>query len=114
MPPTGHSTPRGSRSSVGVEKFIDEFKKEIELLRSSETEDLALESDKSRSNRSGQLAWEDTVEKITFEQVDLFTRQVASELAEKLASKIAAKLDPDKLLQLIKDEVIARASRKVS
>ncbi len=115
MPPTGQNSPRGSRSSAGVEKFIDEFKKEIELLRSTESEALPLDSDKSRDRRGGQpLAWEETVEKITYEQVDLFTRQVASELAEKLATKIAAKLDPDKLLQLIKDEVIARASRKVS
>jgi hypothetical protein len=58
------------------------------------------------------MNWEDTVEKLTPDKVALFTRQLAYDLAEKLAIRIAAKIDPDKLLNLIKAEVIARAQQE--
>ncbi len=100
-------------SSGGVEKFIDEFKKEIERLRSSESDDLSVAENRVDSaSQVGQLRWEDTVERTDPQQVQMFTRELASELAEKLAVIIAAKIDPDKLLQLVKSEIIARSSGK--
>jgi CheY-like chemotaxis protein len=109
--PTDAAGQRGQSKSVGVERFIDEFKKEIERLRSSEPEDLEVGAKASDASRSkGQMAWEDVVEKTTPEQVELFTKQLASELADKLAVLIASKIDADKLLHLIKNELMARSS----
>jgi CheY-like chemotaxis protein len=97
--------------SAGVEKFIDEFKKEIERLRSSEPEDLDMEErGASPGHAKRQMTWEEVVEKTSPEQVEIFTRQLASELAEKLAALIASKIDADKLLQLLKSELVARSS----
>ncbi|MEW6049976.1 MAG: hypothetical protein AB1644_02800 [Candidatus Zixiibacteriota bacterium] len=109
--PTGGS----SRSTVGVEKFIDEFKKEIERIRSTEGENIMVEDAKPRAQSPGtQLSWEETLEKVNPAQVELFTRQLAAELASQLAERIAAKIDPDKLLQIIKNEIVGRLRERRS
>lgn len=98
----------GKRRNAGVDKFIDEFKKEIERIKTSESESIFIEETHKDSGGSDQgLAWEETLEKVSPEQVEIFTRQLASELAEKIAAKIAAKIDPDRLMQLIKSEILA-------
>ncbi len=97
--------------TAGVEKFIDEFKKEIERIRSNEPDSIFVEEQRESSDsRSGK--WEESLEKVSSQEVQLFTRQFAAELAEKIAEKIVGKIDPDKLLQLIKAEIIAHHNRK--
>lgn len=102
----------GSRpKTAGVEKFIDEFKKEIERIRSNEPDSIFVEEQKQSVDQDS-LAWEESLEKVTPQQVELFTRQFAAELAEKIAEKIVGKIDPDKLLQLIKAEILAHHQAK--
>lgn len=109
----GPEKPDGSRSAVGVDKFIDEFKKEIERIRASEGEPVMAEEAKARPQASGgQLAWEETLEKVNSSQVEFFSRQLAVELAAQLAEKIAAKIDSEKLLQLIKAEIVNRMQQR--
>ena len=99
----------------GVDKFIEEFKKEIENIRADEPQSITIDDVKSEAaHAAGEIVWEESMEKVTSDQVNMFTRELVSELAEKLAQKIADKIDGDKLLSLIKDEILARgqASRK--
>jgi CheY-like chemotaxis protein len=101
------SLPPGKNRSAGVEKFIDEFKKEIEQLRSNEPDSIFLaEAKEARKPGDQTLLWEETLEKVTPQQVEVFTRQLAQEIAEKIAEKIVSKIDSDKLLQLIKAEIL--------
>jgi CheY-like chemotaxis protein len=105
--PNAGSLPEGKNRSAGVEKFIDEFKKEIERLRSNEPESIFVDEDKAGAKGSERnLQWEETLEKITPQQMELFTRQLAQEIGEKIAEKIISRIDTDKLLQLIKAEII--------
>lgn len=111
--PNAGSLPPGKNRSAGVEKFIDEFKKEIERLRSNEPESIFLEEGKAGPKTDGQdLRWEETLEKVTPQQMELFTRQLAQEIADKIAEKIVAKIDSEKLLQLIKAEIINHFGRR--
>lgn len=104
--------PKSSKQSeekrkAGVEKFIDEFKKEIEQLRSDEPESIFVQEDTPRKKQPG-MSWEEKIETVTADQLVLFTKQFSQDLAEKIADKITAKIDADKLLQLIKSEIVAK------
>jgi len=100
-------------SGAGVEKFIDEFKKEIEKLDVDQPESVVIKDESSGDSPAApqRASWEDSVENMTGEKVSLFTRQLAYDLAEKIAIKIVAKIDADKLLNLIKHEIVARAEK---
>lgn len=102
-----------ARHTAGVDKFIDEFKKEIEKIRADDQE-VAVEDEGGTQVATDEedLVWEEKVEKITPEHMEIFTREFVSRLAEKLAEQIAAKIDSDKLLQLIKSEIVGRSSKK--
>lgn len=116
-PPPG-SKPEAGLNPVkppvaGVEKFIDEFKKEVERIRSDEPETMVLdEVSTAKPVAKGKMVWEEKLEKVTPEQINLFTRQFTLELAERIAAKIAAKIDPNKLTQLIKSEIIEHIRNK--
>ena len=88
-----------------VDKFIDEFKKEIEKIHSSETESITLNSESAEPDQARKLDWEDTLEQLTPQRIEMFSQQFASELAERLAEKISAKIDSEKLLSLLKTEI---------
>lgn len=106
--------------SAGVEKFIDEFKKEIEKFEGDELERVSIDATDTPNGqqKAGDSShnWEDTIESITADDLQLFTRQFASELADKVSEKLADRLmqslDPDKLLVLLRNEIMARAARK--
>jgi len=107
------SAPTQPKAPV-VEKFIDEFKKEIEKVHSDEPESIMLKADKPAEEKAGvrDKKWEESFEDITSEQVGLFTHQLCSELAEKIADKIVSKIDSEKLLNLIKNEIFSRTRNK--
>lgn len=107
------SKPTKSKAS-DVEKFIDEFKKEIEKVRDDEPESVVVGADKAADQKAGVTKQnrEVSLENITSEQVSVFTRELCSELAEKIAAMIVSKIDNDKLLIMIKDEILARARNK--
>ncbi len=108
-PSTVSAAPK--RKEAGVEKFIDEFKREIEALRTAdegvtEPANAAVSEDEEAKYR-----WDEAVQSVSREQIDLFTKEVARAVGETIAEKIAAKLDPEKLLQLLRNELSARAKR---
>ena len=57
------------------------------------------------------LTWEESLEKTDSAQIDLFAREFARELGRKVAEIIAAKIDPEKLLRLIKAEIIEKQKK---
>lgn len=113
--PASQVLPGGKGRTVGVEKFIDEFKREIEKFRSDEPEPSGSEPGKEKSQSAGegkQMVWEETVERLNSDTVGVFTRQLAHDLAEKIAEKIVSKIDAEKLLVLIKNELLSQPHKK--
>ena len=99
--------------SPGVDQFIDEFKKEIKKIRSDEPESVTINEDQTgKSDSTEGLSWQDTLEKMSPEEVRLFTRQFVSALADRVAQLIAAKIDSDKLTQMLRREIMARLEKK--
>ncbi|MFH1686982.1 MAG: hypothetical protein ABIE70_05605 [bacterium] len=98
----------------GVSQFLDEFKREVKKLDLDLPESLVIRAegetvpDKSSENTQ----WVDSLETITGDQLEIFTKEFAQELAERVATKIVDKIDTIKLLNLIKSEVITRTKQK--
>lgn len=97
-----------------VDKFLDEFKKEVEKLQSDVPESVNLEPEQPspRSSGGSERVWQESAENITLDEVSLFTRQLRTELAEKIAEKIMAKIDSEKLFNLLKNEILSHARNK--
>jgi CheY-like chemotaxis protein len=111
--PTGHPATGAGRNNVeGVEKFIDEFKREIELLRSREGEVPVAETPKPATPPPGKMTWEDQIEAMSVDHIRPFTKELTAMLAERIAERIVAKIDPERLLALIKEELMAVARKK--
>ena len=101
-----------SSESQGVDKFIDEFKKEVEKIQADPPESINISDNDDPSEIDDKnMNWQDSFEKITPENLELFSKQFISELAKKLAARIADKIDSEKLLDLIKNEIIKRMSQ---
>ncbi len=110
IPADTPSTPGGAKDGGGVEKFIDEFKKEIEKFHADEPESVTLREESPEP--VSDTDWEETIENITPEKVELFTQRLASDLAERIAERLVSKLDSDKLLHLIKTEIVNELRRR--
>lgn len=57
------------------------------------------------------MSWDEKLENLTPDQMGLFTAQFSKDLAEKIADKIINKIDEEKLLALIKSEIIAHTKK---
>jgi hypothetical protein len=108
-PPPDFLPPAGEN----VEKFIDEFKKEVDKIHDSEPQTVVVEADSaSRNTKSDEHDWEDSLEKISPEQISLFKQEFVALLAEKIAQKIVDKIDSQKLLSMLKNEIMAQQAPK--
>jgi len=100
--------PDSASNKGGVEGFIEEFKKEVDKINDHLPDSIVVHEDSPSSEEPGEkLVWEEKIENLTNEQLGPFTTELAAQLAERLAEKIAAKIDGDKLLILLKSELIA-------
>jgi len=107
--PKSHAATKPGGGSPGVEKFIDEFKKEMEQIRDTESERLVPDVKTIGHDLPGdKLGWEEKLEKLGPSEMEMFTLVFAQELGRRVAEIIAAKIDPDKLLRLIKAEFLER------
>jgi hypothetical protein len=116
-PPPGTPEPLDAPSpdtGSSVDKFLDEFKKEVEKLQSDVPESVNLEPEQpSRSSsRGSERVWQESAESIATDEVRLFTHQLRTELAEKIAEKIMTKIDSKELLNLLKNEILSHAQNK--
>lgn len=92
--------------AAGVEKFIDEFKKEIEQLRDDDAvEDLFVSSEPSAKSGKG-LAWDEKVEQLTPQKINLFAQDFAKHLGQKVAEMLVAKIDIEKLTRMLQREIL--------
>ncbi len=100
-----HSSPKpGQAEGEGVEKYIDEFKQEIEKFESDEPAETATPT---------QVPPQQTPPPgLTPQAMDLFINQLTTKLAEQIATRIAAKIDSDKLLNLIKAEILSHLKQQ--
>ncbi len=103
------------KSEGGVEKFIEDFKKEVEKFADT-PQSVPARTTKAASAPKAQTAAASKpnggLENVTVDQVEVFTRQFISALAEKVAEKIATKIDPQKLLSLIKNEIVSKNQKQ--
>jgi hypothetical protein len=111
-PPPDPSSTESREKAGGVEKFIDEFKEEMERIHSTEEPAVvAVKPDKYQpAAKEKELSWEETLERVSAEDMRIFSHQFAVALADRLASKILAKIDNEKLLQLIAAEMARYAA----
>jgi len=110
----GPGTPSSVNSvpAIGVEHFIDEFKKEMEQVRSNEEErPLSEVPSQTPAELGDELAWEETMEKIGPTQIDIFIKEFAREVGQKVAEMMTSRIDSDKLLRLIKSEILERQKK---
>ncbi len=108
-PDSGSKDEPADHPAPDADKFIDEFKKEMDKIRSTEPESVTISDDEQgKAEARKPLDWQDSLEKMTPEQLGVFTQQFISELADKIAKLITAKIDNDKLLNLLKKEIIKR------
>jgi len=106
-PSPGTTHRAAAESGAGVEKFIDEFKKEMEQMRGEDSDDLMVTPARAaKGDPEDVLAWEDKLEKLTPAQLEPFTREFAQELGRQVAERILSKIDSEKLLRLIKAEIV--------
>lgn len=102
--------------AAGVEKFIDEFREEMQRIRTAEEPPQVVTVKETEAGAGEPKAethnWEEELERLTPADVALFSRQFASELAARIAEKIVAKIDNEKLLKLVAAEIAARTKKK--
>ena len=94
-----------------VEKFIDEFRREVEKFQADDETEQVTIRDEAQKPKS-EPDWEETIENISPEKAELFTRQLSADIADRIAARIVDKLDSEKLLQFIKAEIIERMGNK--
>lgn len=96
---------------AGVDNFIDEFKKEIEKIGTDITDSVTID-EQGNPAKNENMSWEDSIEKINPQEMALFKKQFVETLAMKIAKIITDKIDADKLLVLLKQEIIKQAQKK--
>lgn len=102
------------KSDSGVERFIEDFKKEVEKFTDSApaAPAKAPKPAVAKAPAPAPTAAPGGLGNVTIDQVEVFTRQFVNALAEKVAEKIATKIDPQKLLSLIKNEIVAKNQKQ--
>ena len=113
-PPKSERVPNKQSSDNNVEKFIGEFKKEVQKIQADGLETVMLEADRPSVQKAGTNTpgWEDSLEQVSDQQIALFTKEFIATLAETIAEKIVARIDSDVLMELLRCEIIAKATRK--
>lgn len=99
----------GGKKTGGVEKFIEEFKKEVESFGSESSRNVIDTKSKPAATAKPANVSSDPLENITIDQVEVFTRQFVSDLADRVAERIASKIDAQKLMSLLKNEIISKS-----
>lgn len=108
-----HPAVGGGKNRVeGVEKFIDEFKKEIELLRSRETDPPIAETSALAKPVPAGVSWKEEIESMSVEQLRPFAKDLTAMLAERIAERIVSKIDSERLMALVKEELSSISRKK--
>ncbi len=106
---------KGEKDGGGVERFIEDFKKEVEKFTDPQPSAPAKTIKAAPAPKVKAVAApksNEAIENVSVDQVEVFTRQFVSALAEKVAEKIATKIDAQKLLSLIKNEIVSKNKKQ--
>lgn len=141
-PQGGTSTPASGKSSPGVpadrhgekaqppthteavDKFISEFKKEMEKITGDPTGGIEVaniaaspepgsKSHPDPASGKAKLEWEEGLEKITPAEISSIAGKLVESLADRVAQRIVENLDQDIIYHLIKDSIDTVLSRNV-
>lgn len=104
-----------------VDKFISEFKKEMEKITGDATGGIEVTNiAPPESKRTApppisktDLKWEEGLEKITPAEIQTISEQLVKSLAGQIAEKIVSSLDKDIIYHLLKDSIDAVVQRQV-
>ncbi|MFH1372251.1 MAG: response regulator [bacterium] len=93
----------------GVDKFIDDFKKEVEKIQEENPPAVNVPASEPLKTEPAPISHRqpDRVLTLEPEQVAVFTQQLCRELAEKIAEKIVARIDPVALADSLKEEILS-------
>jgi hypothetical protein len=97
-----------------IDKFISEFKKEVDKLTGEEAEKIdvaTVAADKKPSSSDqkadGDLRWVEGMEKLPPDQVRKISQEIVVAVAKRVAEQIVARIEPDVIYHLIKNAVDA-------
>jgi DNA-binding response OmpR family regulator len=99
--------------SSGVDSFIDEFKKEMDKISSSdEPETFTIKEDQTESDKNVDLKWQDSAEKITPENIDSIKERIVSEITDKITRDLLNQIDSDELIEMMKKEIVKKIKKE--
>lgn len=108
-----HTEPKKESITSGVDSFIDEFKKEMEKISSSEVpETFTIKKDQTESQKQTDLKWQDSVEKIAYENIESIKQKIASEISDKIAKDLLDQINPKELMELMKKEIVKKFNKE--
>jgi len=99
----------GGKKPGGVEKFIEDFKKEVENFGDESSKNVIDTKSKPAAKSKPAVVSSEPLANVTIDQVEVFTRQFVSDLADRVAARIANKIDAQKLMSLLKNEIVSNA-----
>lgn len=94
----------------GVSQILDEFRREVDKLDLGGPESIVIgpESPADSPRVQTDPQWVDSIHVKTGDDLEVFTKEFARELAEQIAARIVKNIDIDKLLYQIRSEIVAR------
>jgi len=99
----------GGKKTGGVDKFIEEFKREVESFSNESSKSVIETKSKPAATAKPANVSSEPIDNITIDQIEVFTRQFVSDLADRVAERIANKIDAQKLMSLLKNEIVSKA-----
>jgi len=125
--PAGTPSPKNEPTHTqAVDKFISEFKKEMEKIAGSDTpsnievtniapKEAAAGPEKPKAAATDEnLSWEEGLERVTPAEIKVISRQLIGMMAGEIAAKIVARLDEDIIYHLIKESIDNLVQRHAS
>jgi two-component system cell cycle response regulator DivK len=108
----------GSVHSQAVDKFISEFKKEVEKITGDAPPEIEVTtipvSDQKAAAPEPILRWEDGLEPVTPTEIRGMSKQLIDAIADKIAERIVAGLDEERVFRILKEAIDQALGRKES
>lgn len=102
-----------------IDKFISEFKKEVDKITGDEPEKIDVATVAADEGRGGKdkksgdgLSWDEGMEKLPPDQIREISGKIVALVAQRVADQIIARIDPNVVYHLIKDAVDAYLGRE--
>jgi DNA-binding response OmpR family regulator len=105
--------PKKEDITSGVDSFIDEFKKEMEKISSSEEpETFTIKEEQTASKETSDLKWQDSAEKVVSENIESIKQKIASEISDKITKDLLDQINSEELFELMKKEIIKKIKKE--